>query len=119
MIFDYVATREFTTSLEVKNIGNCCIKAKNKDGDLFFLRVKSIMGQVNILKALYVNPNLEYLQDKFEVSYKKMKYSEKAIQKEIKQFLNDFDCKISEAYEIEEAETFENLPNIEEYFKNC
>lgn len=119
MEFDYVATRNFEETLIVQSMGNCCIKAKNIKNELFYLRVKSIMGMVYILKILHVDPQLDYLLDKFEVSFKSFKYSEKAIKKEISLFLNSFDNGIVEACEVEEEEMFNDLPNIKEHYKNC
>lgn len=119
MLFDYVATRNFAQTLTVEHVGDCCIRAKNNEGDLFYLRIKSIMGKAYLIRALQVNPDISSLLEDFTVSFKSIKYNEKVLMKEISLFLNNSDCGIVEAEECEEEDMFNDLPNIKEKYDNC
>ena len=117
MLIDYRAQRTFEDTLDIEDPGNCCIKCTTDEMDQHYIRLKSVMGTVHVLKMGPVNPDLEALLENFSVYYKSFKYSQKVITKELTLFLNDPNRKIVSATVTTEEEMFNAIPEIAEYFK--
>lgn len=118
MLIDYMATRNFESTLDIEDPGNCCIKCETPEMDLHFIRLKSIMGYVHVLKMGPINPAFDKLLENFSVYYKSFKYSQKVIAKELTLFLNDPNRKIVSAEVSTEEEMFSMIPDIVSQFNN-
>lgn len=125
MLFDYQATKTFENTLQINDIGNCAIRCvgRYKDGKVFlpgefYLVTKTIMGRTYLAKFGPMIPDIPYMQNTFDASYKIFAYKEATICREIELFLNDATRKITEAEEITDLEVFANFPSLEETFNN-
>jgi hypothetical protein len=125
MLFDYQATKTFENTLQINDIGNCAIRCvgRYKDGKVFlpgefYLITKTIMGRTYLAKFGPMIPDIPYMQNTFDASYKIFAYKEATICREIELFLNDATRKITEAEEITDLEVFANFPSLEETFNN-
>lgn len=117
MIIEYNRQNVFMNSINVVDPGNMCICGYGVNLDKYYMLTKTIAGKIHILKIGPViaadigNPSDVILED-FEVSYKKMKYSEKALAKEITGYINDPKKCIVEVEETVNEEAYQALPNI-------
>lgn len=124
-LFDYQATKTFANTLQVDDIGNCAIRCEGsyRDGKInmpgdFYLVAKTIMGKTYIAKFGPMIPDIPYMPNTFEASFKVINYKEAAICKEIQLFLNDSTHAITQAEEITDLEVFEMFPSLEDTFNN-
>ena len=121
MIIDYNRQNVFMNSLNVVDPGNACIVGYGVNLDKYYILTKTIAGKVHVLKigpvlaadlaAAGAGSNDILLED-FEVSYKKMKYNEKTLSKEISGYLNDPHSCITEAEETVNEEAYQAIPQI-------
>jgi hypothetical protein len=125
MLFDYQATKTFANTLQVDDIGNCAIRClgRYKDGKVYFpgefyLITRTIMGRTYLAKYGPMVPDIPYMPNTFDASFKIFAYKEATICREIQLFLNDTTHDITEAEEITDIEVFENFPSLEETFSN-
>ncbi len=125
MIFEFNATRTFTDTLQIDDIGNCAIRCegimyenKIKFPAEYYLITKTVMGKTGILKFGPVVPDLGDMQNGFSADFKKIKYKEQSIEREIDTFINDGKKAITKAEEITDIEAFESYPSANETFNN-
>lgn len=80
--------------------------------------IKSIRGVSYCLEFGPIFPDLPTGIDKeFRVEFSQMKFNERALNKKIFKFLNDFKKKISEAEECDVFNAEEDFPSIIDAFK--
>ena len=125
MIFEFNATRTFTDTLQIDDIGNCAIRCegimcenKIKFPAEYYLITKTIMGKTGILKFGPVLTDLDEMPSGFSVDFKKINYKEQTIEREIDMFINDGRKAITKAEEITGMEAFEAYPSIDSTFEN-
>jgi len=117
VIVEYNRQNVFMNSIDVVDPGNMCICGHGVNMDKYYFMTKTIAGKIHILKigpildADLDNPADVLLED-FEVSYKKIKYSEKSLAKEISSYVNDPHKSIIEIEETVNEEAYRALPNI-------
>lgn len=118
MILEYCGSTSFSQELDIVDIGNCCIKASTEDWAEYYLMIKSIRGVSYCLEFGPIFPDLPMGIDKeFKVDYSQMKFNERAINKKIFKFLNDFKKKINEAEECDVFDAGEDFPDVIAAFK--
>ena len=125
MIFEFNATKTFTETLQIDDIGNCAIRCEGimQEGRIkmpadYYLVTKTVMGKTGILKFGPVVPDLCEMQSTFAAAFKKMNYKEQSIEHEIDMFINDGRKGITRAEEITDIEAFEAYPSADETFEN-
>lgn len=119
MIIEYNRQNVFMNSIDVVDAGNMCICGHGVNLDKYYMLTKSIAGKVHILK---IGPVLDtdaceagdtnVLLEDFEISYKKIKYNEKSLAKEISGYINDPHKGIVEVEETINEEAYRSLPQI-------
>lgn len=101
MNFSFLCTRTFEDSIEIEDIGNCCIDALNDSGDEYFLIVETDLGASTITECgpfmVDSGPNMSYFY--FSRSYRPFK--EQSIKKVIDKFLNDEKKEITQVFLID------------------
>jgi len=121
-IFEYSATKTFTSVLEVEDIGNCAIcangyypvgKGLKFPGD-YYMIVRSVDGITTIIKWGAVT-DLPNLVSGYSLDVKQFKYKESSINREIQLFLNDGQKFIYEAHVIDEDEALKFAPKDSNY----
>lgn len=125
MLIDYSATKTFSETLQLDDIGNCAIRCEGTyyEGRLpnygeYYMIVKTIMGKTSVIKFGPVVADFPYMLNSFEVNFKQFKYKESSIEKEIKLFLNDSKKGISKAEEVTEFDVFGAFPDLKATFEN-
>ena len=121
-IFEYSATKTFTSVLEVEDIGNCAIcangyylvgKGLKFPGD-YYMIVRSVDGVTTVVKWGAVT-DLPNLVSGYSLDVKQFKYKESSINREIQLFLNDGQKFIYEAHVIDENEALKFAPRDSNY----
>lgn len=122
MLIDYSATRTFTQTLQLDDIGNCAIRGKGafRDGRVtlageYYMLIKTIMGKTTIMKWGPLQPDFTALPNTFKLEIKTTPYKEATIIKEIQSFINDGLKGISCAEELLPEEAIEFLPEHQNY----
>lgn len=110
MLYDYNMQKLFTQTVEVDDSGNCCLECETPDGDFYYLKTQSIMGMVYCLKFGPIMPDLDVLDSDFCLEYRKFKYSQKSIDKEINGFINDPKKGITEVRNTDEMTIMNAIP---------
>ena len=125
MIFEFNATKTFTETLQIDDIGNCAIRCEGitREGKIafpaeYYLITKTIMGKTGIIKFGPVLPDMSDMQNNFAVAYKVTTYKEQTIEREINIFINDGRKEITKAEAITEFEAFDAYPSIKDTFEN-
>jgi len=124
-LIDYNATKTFTETLQIDDIGNCTIKCEGTyfEGRIpffayYYMSIKTIMGKTSIVKFGPIDPDFPTMPNSFEASYKKINFKEPAIIKEIQQFVNDGLKGISKAEVVIETEAYEAWPDLQDTMEN-
>ena len=125
MIFEFNATKTFTDTLQIDDIGNCAIRCEGvmREGRIkmpadYYMIIKTIMGKTGILKFGPVMPDMNEMLSTFDATFKKINYKEQSIEHEIDLFINDARKEITKAEAITEFEAFEAYPSVEDTFEN-
>lgn len=110
-IYDYHMQKVFANSVVVDDGGNCCLECENPEGDTWYIRLKSIMGFVYALKFGPVCPDLTEIDWDYAMEYRKFKYSDKSVDKEITGFINDPKKGITEVHVVDEQTLLDAIPD--------
>lgn len=118
MLIDYSATKTFTQTLQIDDIGNCAIRGEGsfRDGKVtwpgdYYLVIKTVMGRTVFMKWGPLMPDFTALPNTFKLEVKTCQYKEGTIVKEIESFINDGLKGIHDAEQILPEEALEFLPN--------
>ena len=118
MLIDYSATKTFTQTLQIDDIGNCAIRGEGsfRDGKVawpgdYYLVIKTVMGKTVCMKWGPLMPDFTALPNTFKLEVKTFQYKEGTIVKEIEGFINDGPKGIHDAEQILPEEALEFLPN--------
>ena len=122
MLIDYSATKTFTQSLQINDIGNCAIHGEGsfRDGKVtlpgdYYMIVSTIMGKTTMIKWGPMIPDIVALPNTFKLEIKTCQYKELTIIREIQSFINDGLKGIHDATEMLPEETLEFLPTAAIY----
>ena len=115
MIFDYSAQRTFTQQLQLDDIGHFAIRCLCLDGTERYMTAETIMGKTAMFTFGPIIPDAPSLLDKFNLSYKILKYKEALIAKEITRFINDPQSKIYDIEIIDLPVALAVMPTFEVY----
>lgn len=107
--FEYFKELKANDSLSVYDIGNCCLKAFNDDGQVYYLMTTTTLGFTKVYQYGPLNVDDLNLGVYYNCSVQTIEYSEKVLFKLIDSFLNDKYKKITQAFECQ----------IDEFIKNC
>lgn len=98
MNFSYLCTRTFEDSIEIEDIGNCCIDALNDSGDEYYLIIETELGGSTITECgpfmADMGPNTGF----FYFSHNYRPFKESSIKKVIDKFLNDERKEITQVF---------------------
>lgn len=117
MTFEYAVQKTFNETIDLVDIGNVSLKCTSTLGIEYYIRIKTVLGKVHLIKFGPVCSDLESLFNDFNVAYKKFDFKESVICKEIDKFINDYKKGITSVEEITEYELWENFPEIKNSFE--
>ena len=122
MLIDYNATKTFTQTLQIDDIGNCAIHGEGsfRDGKVIFpgdyyMIVNTVMGKTTFIKWGPIMPDFTALPNTFKLEIKTSPYKEITVMKEIQAFINDGFKGIHDATEMLPEEAIDFLPNSANY----
>lgn len=118
MIFDYSAQRMFAQQLQLDDIGHFAIRCKALDGTECYMLMETVMGKTAMFTWGPMMPDAPMLVDKFNLTYKILKYKESIISKEITRFINDPQHKIYDIEVIGISEALTLMPTTEMYLES-
>lgn len=109
--FQYGESISYLDSIDIENIGDCCIEAFNDVGEAYYLVVDT---QYGMTKVLEYGPFVQDIVPTFcQVKFSQFQYSEFKIDKIIDRFLSSHN--ITQASEKDVDEIIENLIDPKEY----
>jgi hypothetical protein len=122
MLIDYSATKTFTQTLQIDDIGNCAIHGEGsfRDGKVtlpgdYYMIIKTIFGKTVFIKWGPLMPDFTALPNTFKLEVKTSQYKKGTIMKEIQSFINDGMKSIHDAAEMLPEEAIKFLPEAINY----
>lgn len=100
MQYEYLATVQFTGTIDIDNIGNTCIEALNDFGRMWLLCIKTDEGQTEVVEYGPIQVDIEQLDENVYYSYNRFQFNSTKIDRIIESFLNNPKRAISQANEI-------------------
>lgn len=116
--FDYFYTRTAMDTLNVENVGNCCIECANDDGLFYYLIINTSLGLTDIFTYGPIIPDINELPKNVSCTYKSIEYNEKKLEAIISDFINDGYKKVTQAREIQIVDALNSCQDIVSYLKN-
>lgn len=116
--FEYLYTIKAEDSIEVEDVGNCCLKVLNDTGYEWFLIIDTKLGDCFIRTFGPFNVDIEnHFIHGFKFDFSKIEYRESRLCNIIDKFINDpkkfvsqvFICEPEEAYELLEKINFREM----------
>lgn len=107
--YEYFFVEQAVGSLDVDDIGNCCISANNDLCEFYYLIVKTDYG---VTKIIEYGPYVDMMTPSFQTcSFQQFQYSEQKIDKIIAKFLNNPKRNITQAMIVEFEDIEDKLIN--------
>lgn len=104
MIFEYLQRITVEGQLDVDNIGDCTLLARNDFGEEFYLIIKTELGWTEVIEWGPVAPDIGLLPTTVSITYNRFEYNEYRLEKLIDKFLNNPKRGITQA-QITDLET--------------
>ena len=89
MTFEYLQRIVVESQLDVENIGQCVLRARNDLGEEFYLIVVTELGWSEVLEYWPITPDLQLLPMNYQIKYSRFEYNELKLERIIDKFLND------------------------------
>ena len=89
MTFEYLQRIVVESQLDVENIGQCVLRARNDLGEEFYLIVVTELGWSEVLEYGPITPDLQLLPMNYQIKYSRFEYNELKLERIIDKFLND------------------------------
>lgn len=108
MIFEYVQRVVVDATIDIDNIGECVIQARNDLGEEFYLLLRTELGWTELIEYGPATPDISLLPHTINYKYDRFEYNSAKIERIIDKFLNDGKRMISQAQvvEIEDIRSF-------------
>lgn len=112
MNIEYMIQVTAGDSIDIDDIGNCCIKAYNDSGEEYYLYTKTYLGWVDIIQYGPATPDFEQLPKIVSYSYQRIEYDTRKLERIISTFLNNKYSGITQASLCDVNEIKENIKNF-------
>lgn len=112
MTVDYLYELRPVGQLDVPDVGECCILARNDDGEEYYLVTHTTLGFTEIVQYGPSTPEIQQLPMSVKYSYQRIDYKEAKIRDIIDKFLNDRYAKITQADVIDIDDVIGNMRNL-------
>jgi hypothetical protein len=117
MQFDYFRVITSADSIDIEDIGNCCIRAFNDAGAEFILIIESSLGQCRIFNYGPIMVDIDTLPKNVGCFYQRMAFNQPKVAKIIRDFLNNSKYNITQVELIDKEEALKDCRSIIEYMK--
>lgn len=112
MLFNYLKTETYMDSIDIPDVGNCCLQAYNDDGNEWMMSVDTKLGWTKIkmigpfiLESDKMDNNFYYSKNEFE-------FSDKKLFKIINEFINNPKKQITQIFLIDKDVFNDKLSKI-------
>lgn len=112
MFFQYLKTETYMDSIDLEDIGNCCLVINNDECEEWYLKIKTSLGWSECIIFGPLTIDDDGLGYNFYYSYNKFEYNEKRLYKTINDFINNPKKQITQARIIEENDFNTKLNKI-------
>lgn len=109
--FEYFKELKANDSITLDNIGDCCIKAFNDDGQIYYFMTQTILGFTKVYQYGPLDESLNICNN-YIMMFQSFEYSERTISKVIDNFLNDKHKRITQVFECDKQEFTDNCKKI-------
>ena len=99
--FEYMQVITVGAQLDVDDIGDCAILARDDLGQEYYLVITTYMGQTEIIEYGPCIPDIQLLPKSVSYKYYRIDYSEFRIEKAIDKFLNSNPVTFAEVTDME------------------
>lgn len=113
--FDFDLKKTYAQTITIENTGDCALICYSEDYMEYCIDVRSLAGQAYILKFGPIMTDIGTLGEDFVLEYKTIKYSDKAINKEIQKYINAPLAKICQVNISTHDEILDRLPTSDKY----
>ena len=108
MTFEYQEVRTCTASIDIDDIGNCCLLTRNMLGEERYLYIKTDFGSTQMLRYGPIVPDVDQLPAYVDYEYTRFDTNEVKIIKTIQKFIAD-----AEYVEVTDIDTIkENMRDL-------
>lgn len=101
MTFEYLQRVVVDATLEIDNIGECALQARNDLGEEFYLMIHTNTGWTEIIEYGPSTPDITLLPRSISYKYDRFEFNSAKIERLIDKFLNDGKRMISQAQIVE------------------
>lgn len=119
--FGYSQETIFSKELDVDELGQVALEARDSDSMFYYLVIRTSLGQSSILEYGPIVPDIAILPDVTEIKFQRIDFNELKIKQIIKKFLmarNKGKNKIEDVIQIDVNDALSRGINILEYMKN-
>jgi hypothetical protein len=119
--FGYSQETIFSKELDIDELGQVALEAKDSDSMFYYLIIRTSLGQSSILEYGPIVPDINLLPDSTEIKFQRVDFNELKIKQIIKKFLlprNKGKNKIEDVIQIDVNDALSRGVNILEYMKN-
>ena len=86
-VFNYNPVSMFSDEIELESVGNVCLKVTTSLDTLYFLVLRTSLGETTSLEFGPIIPDLELLPDTMVITFKRFEFSEKSCNSMIAKFI--------------------------------
>lgn len=97
MTFEYLQRVVIDATLEIDNIGECVLQARNDIGDEYYLFIHTELGWTEVVEYGPAHPDISILPNSITYKYDRFEFNFGKIERIIDKFLNDGKRMISQA----------------------
>lgn len=109
-IFDYMLIKTVGAQLNIDDIGDCAILARDDLGQEYYLIINTKMGWTDMIEYGPALPDFDALPKSVKYLYDRIEYSEFKIEKRIDKFLTGHPITFAEVCNIEDIGEFLKAP---------
>lgn len=113
--FEYMQVVTVGAQLEIDDIGECAILARNDLGEEYYLITTTYMGQTEIIEYGPCIPDIQLLPKSVTYKYNRIDYSEYKIENYIDKFLNKNPITFAEVTDMETIKSL--IKNMVEHLR--
>lgn len=111
--YKYMPNVSYMDSINIENIGECCLECCNDLGEAYYLWITTSLGMT---KVLQYGPELDGITPPYcSYFFQQFQYSEMKIDKLIAKFIGDPKKAISQIQQVDPSEIIDKLIDLKEF----
>ena len=111
--YNYLPTTTYEDSINIENIGECCLECYNDLGEGYYLWVTTSLGMTKILQY---GPYYDDITPTYcNYSFQQFQYSEQKIDRTISKFISDPKKAITQIQQVEPEDILDKLIDLKEF----